>query len=166
LDAASGGELHTPVARERAQGCAHRRDDEPLWKGRTPPEVNTAIEGVIASMQGLGATVVRFALPEYDQLLPVLATDLYEARTVTEKYFSTLPANSPIKSYGALVEAKTSAVQKTLETEYAIVDGMNSLEYKNRMLNRDKLRLAVVNRMAELNLDAILYPHQKFWSCR
>jgi len=124
-------------------------------------EVNTAIEGVIASMQGLGATVVRFALPEYDQLLPVLATDLYEARTVTEKYFSTLPANSPIKSYGALVEAKTSAVQKTLETEYAIVDGMNSLEYKNRMLNRDKLRLAVVNRMAELNLDAILYPHQK-----
>jgi len=124
-------------------------------------EVNTAIEGVVTRMQGLGATVVRFALPEYDQLLPVIATDLYEARTVTEKYFATLPADSPVKSYGALVEAKTSAVQKTLETEYAIVDGMNSLEYKNRMLNRDKLRLAVVNKMAELNLDAILYPHQK-----
>jgi Asp-tRNA(Asn)/Glu-tRNA(Gln) amidotransferase A subunit family amidase len=38
---------------------------------------------------------------------------------------------------------------------------MNSLEYKDRMLNRDKLRLAVMNKMAELNLDAILYPHQK-----
>jgi amidase len=91
----------------------------------------------------------------------VIATDLYEARTVTEKYFATLPSNSPIKSYGALVAANTSAVQKTLEAEYAIADGMNSLEYKNWMLNRDKLRLAVVNKMAELNLDAILYPHQK-----
>jgi amidase len=56
---------------------------------------------------------------------------------------------------------KTSAVQKTLEAEYAIADGMNSAEYKNRMLTRDKLRLAVANKMAELNLDAILYPHQR-----
>jgi Asp-tRNA(Asn)/Glu-tRNA(Gln) amidotransferase A subunit family amidase len=124
-------------------------------------DVNTAMDGVIARMHGLGATVVRFALPEYDQLLPVVATDLYEARTVTEKYFSTLPSNSPIKSYGALIATKTSAVQKTLEAEYAIADGMNSVEYKDRMLNRDKLRLAVMNKMAELNLDAILYPHQK-----
>jgi hypothetical protein len=83
-----------------------------------------------------------------------------------EKYFATLPANSPIKSFGALIAAKTSAVQKTLEAEYAIADGMNSLEYKDRMLNRDKLRLAVMNKMAELNLDAILYPHQKSWSYR
>jgi len=124
-------------------------------------DVNAAMDGVIARMQDLGAAVVRFALPEYDQLLPVIATDLYEARTVTEKYFATLPSDSPIKSYGALVAAKTSAVQKTLETEYAITDGMNSAEYKDRMLNRDKLRLAVMNKMAELNLDAILYPHQK-----
>jgi Asp-tRNA(Asn)/Glu-tRNA(Gln) amidotransferase A subunit family amidase len=124
-------------------------------------EVNTAMDGVIARMERLGATVVRFELPEYDQLLPVIATDLYEARTVTEKYFASLPANAPIKSYGALVAAKTSAVQKTLETEFAIADGMTSVEYKNRMLNRDKLRLAVANKMASLNLDAILYPHQK-----
>ena len=124
-------------------------------------EVNTAMDGVIARMQALGATVVRFELPEYDRLLPIISTDRYEARTVMERYFAALPPNSPIKSYGVLVAAKTSAVQKTLEAEYAIADGMNSLEYKNRMLNRDKLRLAVVNKMAELNLDAILYPHQK-----
>jgi amidase len=105
--------------------------------------------------------VVRFELPEYDQLLPVIATDVYEARTVMEKYFASLPASSPIQSFGALLATKTSAVQKTLEAEYAIADGMNSAEYKNRMLNRDKLRLAVASKMAELNLDAILYPHQK-----
>ena len=124
-------------------------------------EVNKAMDRVIARMEGQGAIVVRFELPEYDRLLPVIATDVYEARTVTEKYFAALPPNSPITSYAALLAAKTSAVQKALEAEYAIADGMNSAEYKNRMLNRDKLRLAVANKMAELNLDAILYPHQR-----
>ena len=44
--------------------------------------------------------------------------------------------------FGELVAAKTATptVQKTLETEYAIKDGMESEEYKTRMLNRDKLR--------------------------
>jgi Asp-tRNA(Asn)/Glu-tRNA(Gln) amidotransferase A subunit family amidase len=52
-------------------------------------------------------------------------------------------------------------VQATLEQEIAVVDGMNSQAYKDRMLNRDKLRLAVVKFMADNNLDAVLYPHQK-----
>ena len=68
--------------------------------------------------------------PNTIALLPVIATDRYEASTVTENYFAALPPNSPIKSYGALVAAKTSAVQNTLEAEYAIADGMNSAEYK------------------------------------
>ena len=124
-------------------------------------EVNKAMDGVIARMERQGATVVRFELPEYDRLLPVLATDVYEARTVMEKYFAALPHDSPIRSFGMLLAAKTSAVQQALEAEYAIADGMNSADYKNRMLNRDKLRLAVANKMAELNLNAILYPHQR-----
>jgi Asp-tRNA(Asn)/Glu-tRNA(Gln) amidotransferase A subunit family amidase len=52
-------------------------------------------------------------------------------------------------------------VQKTLEEELAVVDGMSSATYKDRMLNRDKLRLAVAATIAELRLDAILYPLQK-----
>ena len=64
-------------------------------------------------------------------------------------------------SLAQLVAAKTSAVQKTLEEELAVVDGMNSQTYKDRMLNRDKLRLAVATKIADLKLDAILYPLQK-----
>ena len=52
-------------------------------------------------------------------------------------------------------------MQKTLEAELAVVDGMSSQAYKDRMLNRDKLRLAVAKKVADLNLDAILYPLQK-----
>jgi Asp-tRNA(Asn)/Glu-tRNA(Gln) amidotransferase A subunit family amidase len=124
-------------------------------------EVNALMDGVIARMESLGATLVRFELPAYDRLLSAIDTQPFEARTVMERYFSALGANAPVKNFGQLVAAKTSAVQKTLEAELAIVDGMNSQTYKERMLNRDKLRLAVATKIADLKLDAILYPLQK-----
>jgi Asp-tRNA(Asn)/Glu-tRNA(Gln) amidotransferase A subunit family amidase len=124
-------------------------------------EVNKVMEDVIAKVQSLGATLIRFEFPEYDKLAPVVATSQFEARTVMENYFSRLSANAPIRNFSQLVAAKSSAVQKTLEAELAVVDGMNSPAYKDRTLNRDKLRLLVANKIAELNLDAILYPLQK-----
>jgi Asp-tRNA(Asn)/Glu-tRNA(Gln) amidotransferase A subunit family amidase len=124
-------------------------------------EVNQVMEGVIAGMVGLGATVVRFNLPEYDALASAVTTSQFEARTVMDRYFATLGPSAPIKSFAELVAAKTSAVQKTLEAELAVVDGMNSQAYKDRTLKRDKLRLAVAKTIADLNLDAILYPLQK-----
>jgi amidase len=129
-------------------------------------EVNKVMQDVVAKFADLGATVVRFELPEYDKLAPLVATSRYEARTVMESYFSTLGPNAPVKSFSALVAAKTSAVQKTLEAELAVSDGMSSQAYKDRTLNREKLRIAVAAKMAELNLDAILYPLQKILVAR
>jgi hypothetical protein len=39
-------------------------------------------------------------------------------------------------AFAELLAAKTSAVQKTLEAEFAVVDGMSSQAYKDRTLNR------------------------------
>ena len=78
-----------------------------------------------------------------------------------DRYLSTLGPDAPVKSFSQLVAARTSAVQTTLEAELGVIDGMSSQTYKDRMLNRDKLRLAVAATIAELNLDAILYPLQK-----
>jgi len=124
-------------------------------------EVNKVMEGVIAQMAEHGAKIICFELPEYDALAPVVRTSQFEARTLMDRYFAALGPNAPVKSFADLVAAKTSAVQKTLESELAVVDGMNSQAYKDRTLNRDKLRLAVAKKMADLELDAILYPLQK-----
>jgi Asp-tRNA(Asn)/Glu-tRNA(Gln) amidotransferase A subunit family amidase len=124
-------------------------------------EVNSVMAGVVAKIETLGAAIVRFELPEYGTLAPVVATASFEARTVMERYFSSLGPSAPIKSFHQLVAARNSVVQKALEEEIAVADGMNSQVYKDRMLNRDKLRLAVAKTMADLNLDAILYPLQK-----
>src|SRR6202049_1154058 len=66
-------------------------------------EVNQVMEGVIARMAGLGAPIVRFDLPEYDALAPVVGTSLFEARTVMDRYFAALGPNAPIKSFAELV---------------------------------------------------------------
>ncbi len=124
-------------------------------------DVNRVMEDVIAKVASLGATVIRFDLAEYDKLAPVVATSQYEARTVMERYFAALGPNVPIRSFADLVATKKSVVQKTLESELAVVDGMNSQTYKDRTLNRDKLRLALATKMADLELDAVLYPLQK-----
>ena len=124
-------------------------------------EVNKVMEDVIAKVASLGATVIRFDLPEYDKLASVVSTSQFEARTVMDSYFAALGPNVPVKTFADLVATKKSAVQSTLEKELAIVDGMNSQAYKDRTLNRDKLRLAVATKMADLDLDAILYPLQK-----
>jgi Asp-tRNA(Asn)/Glu-tRNA(Gln) amidotransferase A subunit family amidase len=124
-------------------------------------EVNKVIDAAIAKMQSLGATLVRFELPDYDVLASNMDTSTMEGHTVMDRYFAALPANAPIKSFVDLVIAGKSAVQQTLEIELAIPNGMNSDLYKTRMLNREKLRMAVAKKMADLNLDAILYPHQR-----
>ena len=124
-------------------------------------DVNKVMEDVIAKFQALGATIVRFDLPEYDKLASVVATSGMEARTVMEAYFAKLGPDAPIRNFSQLVAAGKSAVQKTLATELAVVDGMNSAAYKDRTLNREKLRIVVASKMAELKLDAILYPLQK-----
>ncbi|TWG79218.1 Asp-tRNA(Asn)/Glu-tRNA(Gln) amidotransferase A subunit family amidase [Cupriavidus gilardii J11] len=125
-------------------------------------EVSAAMNRVAAEMARRGATVVRFSLPAYATLSKVVATDSFEAKPAFDKYFATLPANAPVKSFRQLVDGKTASpdIQKTLEKEIAIENGMDSDEYKTRMLNREKLRIALAGKMAELRIDAILYPMQ------
>ena len=126
-------------------------------------EVNKVMEQVIKTMEAGGASIIRFTLPEYDTLATAVATSQMEARWVMDKYFSELGSGAPVTSFRQLVDSRTAApdIQKTLEAEIAVEDGMNSQRYKDRTLNRDKLRLAVSAKMAELKLDAILYPLQR-----
>jgi amidase len=124
-------------------------------------EVNKVMEDVVAEMGSLGAIIVRFDIPEYGALAGAVATNQIEARTAMERYFVALGPHAPIKSFAELVAAEGSVVQTILEKEIAVVDGMASPAYKDRMLNRDKLRLAVAKAIADHNLDAILYPHQR-----
>jgi amidase len=126
-------------------------------------EVNRVMENVISTMQAQGATIIRFSLPAYDTLQSIVVTSTWEAHTAMDAYFASLGPNAPVHTFDQLVASKTATpeAQKALETELAIVDGLNNAVYKDHFVNREKLRLAVSAKMAELNIDAILYPLQK-----
>jgi Asp-tRNA(Asn)/Glu-tRNA(Gln) amidotransferase A subunit family amidase len=126
-------------------------------------EVNRVMARVAATMRARGATVIEFDLPEYDTLSGVVATSSWEARTMMDRYFAALPPTAPVRTFEELVATGTAVpdVQSSLEAELAVVDGLDNPTYKDRTLNRDKLRLAVSATMAALGLDAILYPLQR-----
>ena len=126
-------------------------------------EVNKVMEEVIRTMEANGATIVRFTLPEYDKLSPTVATSQWEARPAMDKYFAELGPGAPVNSFRKLVDSNTASpdIQKTLVSEIAEEDGLNNPKYKDRTLSRDQLRLAVSAKMAELKIDAILYPQQR-----
>jgi Asp-tRNA(Asn)/Glu-tRNA(Gln) amidotransferase A subunit family amidase len=80
-----------------------------------------------------------------------------------DAYFASLGPDAPVHTFDQLVASKTATpeAQKAIETELAIVDGLNDAVYKDHYVNREKLRLAVSAKMAELDIQAILYPLQK-----
>jgi Asp-tRNA(Asn)/Glu-tRNA(Gln) amidotransferase A subunit family amidase len=126
-------------------------------------EVNRVMDQVMRTMEAQGATLVRFDLPEFDKLAANVATDRWEARTVFDQYFANLGPNQPVTSFRQLVDSKTAVpdVQKTMEAEIAIDDGLNNPTYRERTANREKLRILLASRMADLKVDAILYPLQR-----
>lgn len=86
---------------------------------------------------------MRFDLPGYDKLATNVGTDRFEAATVFGHYFAELGPDQPVTSFRQLVDSETATpdVQKTMEAELAIEDGLNNATYYERMLNREKLRI-------------------------
>lgn len=126
-------------------------------------EVNRVMEQVIRTMESQGATIVRFEVPGYEQLAANVGTDRFEARAAFDKYFTELGPQAPVTSFRQLVDSRTASpdIQKTMEAEIAIEDGLSNATYRERTLNREKLRILVAARTAEHKLDAILYPLQR-----
>jgi Asp-tRNA(Asn)/Glu-tRNA(Gln) amidotransferase A subunit family amidase len=126
-------------------------------------EVNRVLEQVMRGMEAQGATVLRFSIPGFDALAGHVSTDRFEARAAFDTYFAGLGRNQPVTSFRQLVDTHTAApdIQKTMEAEIAIEEGLGDASYLQRMLNREKLRVLVAAKMADLQLDAVLYPLQR-----
>jgi Asp-tRNA(Asn)/Glu-tRNA(Gln) amidotransferase A subunit family amidase len=124
-------------------------------------EVNMVMARAMQRMEALGATFPRFRLEAFDELSPVIATSRHEAAAAWKIYFAGLRPDAPVKSLEQLVAANNCSAQDTLELELSLQDGMNTAEYKALLHNRDKLRLALAAKLAELNLDAVIYPQQR-----
>ena len=124
-------------------------------------EVNAVMADAMQRMASLGASFPRFRLEAFDELSAVIATARFEAAAAWNRYFAALGPDAPVKSLAQLVAENNCAVQETLELELSLQEGMKDPIYKEYLHNRDRLRLALAAKMAELGLDAVIYPQQR-----
>ncbi|MGY2083471.1 amidase [Blastococcus sp. SYSU DS0539] len=135
--------------------------DDPAVHG----EVNAVVADAVKQMEALGAEVVPFEMEGFEELSAQVSTSNWEAAEAMADYLEDFGPDTPYTSLADIVATGKTApsVQQTLEEELELLagGGTSTPEYLQRYANRDQMRNLVLGTMADLDLDAIVYPHQK-----
>ena len=126
-------------------------------------EVNAAVESSIEHMMRLGADVIRFRIPAFESLTRDLSLQSSEFKVAFNRYLASVGPAAPVKSLQEFIASGGlyEPFREGYERDQALEDPLNEPEYRSRLLRREELRQAVMTAIADNQLDAILYPHQK-----
>jgi Asp-tRNA(Asn)/Glu-tRNA(Gln) amidotransferase A subunit family amidase len=125
--------------------------------------VNAVVDGAVATMTALGATVVRVSIPRLDALTRGLSLINIEFKPAFNAYLAGLGARAPVRNIDEFIARGEfhPTLRSGLLAAQKVADPLNSAEYKQILLRRNDLRQAVMSLVAANRLDAVLYPHQK-----
>jgi amidase len=135
-----------------------------LFGGETIHDVvNTVTELAIAQMEAAGATMLRVNIPSFAEIVRDVAVAGFEYESVFNKYLASLGPKAPVKSLEEFISRGQfhPSIRQDLELAMAIDDGLNDPEYRRRLFRRENLRQALMGVIADNELDALLYPHQR-----
>jgi amidase len=126
-------------------------------------EVNAVTARAIERMTAAGAAMISIRIPNFAGLTEDTQLTQFEFKPAFDAYLAKLGPGAPVKTLQELIASGKfhDSISSALDSYQRTSDGLHSAEYKERLLRRDALRLAVMNVMAAHKLDAILYPHQK-----
>ncbi len=126
-------------------------------------EVNSVVHDAVQLMEQLGATVLRLAIPHLTPLTADLGMSRFEFREAFNRYLERLGPDAPVKSLTEfLADGRFHpSIKSSLEMYAAVEEGTRSAEYKSQWRRREALRQAIMTIVANSDLDALLYPHQK-----
>lgn len=126
-------------------------------------EVNAVLEAAIATMESIGAEVIEITIPNFAELTSGMGTSGAEFGGLFQAYLDALPPEAPIRSIQALLddggylEANAESLREGLDAAAALLDP----DYIAVFQRRDAFQRALYVAMAENDIDAILYPHQR-----
>ncbi len=121
--------------------------------------INAAAREAADLMRSLGAEVVDFSIPDLADLTAGMGTSDYETRIAMNAYLARSGDGAP---FTTLDSGKVDPViEKSLRSAVGNEGGMEDPAYQAIFRKRDELQKAVLAAMAENDLDAILYPHQR-----
>jgi Asp-tRNA(Asn)/Glu-tRNA(Gln) amidotransferase A subunit family amidase len=129
-------------------------------------DTNKAVKCCIGVMQDQGATII--ALKENidsDHLVSEVSVHLHELKDHLNVYLGALPGHAPVHS---LEEVMTSGkyhptIEENLKKATALSTG--TPVYNQRLVERSRVQTRVMKLMADYQLDALVYPHQKQLVC-
>lgn len=126
-------------------------------------DVNAVTRAAAEKMAELGAEIVPITIPDLSSLTANLQVGDIEFKTALNEYLSTREPNVPAKSFDDVMQMGgfDPAIASSMQTSSGFSDLGSNEDYRGRLLRRNDLRLAVMKVMADNDLDAILYPHQK-----
>ena|SRR5487761_21380 len=137
-----------------------------LGKGPEYEEVNQVMAKAIDTLKQQGAVIVQLEDDSLDsrRIISDLRLNEFEFQTALNQYLKEQGPHVPVHSFAEIV-ASGQYDKPTLEKFFKIAlsykDGPDTVEYKNRRIQMEELKIRVLDLMAKNRLDALVYPHQK-----
>lgn len=126
--------------------------------------VNEVMEPALADLEAAGVTLVDLDVEwDVDELIDRISVQTWEFRSDFEAYLDELGAAAPLENFDDLVDSGKyhSAIEDDLAEKRAITDRLDHPEYLRRLYRAEQLRRDIRVAMANNDLDAIVFPHQK-----
>lgn len=131
-------------------------------KSHIHEEVNKVVNNGLEEMKKNGATLVPIEKNiDADSLVKEVSVHLYDLKSHLNVYLKDLGARAKVNSLEDVIES--GKYHKGIEEniKFAQTLDINTPEYNQRLIKRMELRDLVMRIMAEYDLDAIAFPHQK-----
>jgi len=125
-------------------------------------QTNALVERAIQAMKKRGAIMVTLDDPiDVNDLVNKTSVHLYDLERDLNTYMKDLPASSDVHSLKEIIASGKYHQGIEANIKKAITLDTNSVEYKDRLIRRQLLQQQVLKIMADNQLDAIMFPHQK-----
>jgi len=125
-------------------------------------EVNELINNSLEVMKENGAVIVPIEEEiDADKLVKEVSVHLYDLKAHLNVYLQSLGARAKVNSLEDVIAS--GKYHEGIEENIKLAETLdiNTPEYNERLIKRIELRNLVMKIMAEYDLDAIVYPHQK-----
>jgi Asp-tRNA(Asn)/Glu-tRNA(Gln) amidotransferase A subunit family amidase len=129
-------------------------------------EVNRVMANALEALKKQGAILVDIDDATFDtgKLNAELDVQKYEYMFALNNYLKAQPG-PPVHSLAELIASgkyhKAALEEKFLASAESSENGLNEVDYKDRRIKIDDLKVRLANVMAKNNVVALLYPHQK-----
>ena len=129
-------------------------------------ETNQAVHQVVYEMGQNGAITVDVdEVIDSEYLVENVSVHLYDLKDHLNLYLKTLPSSAKVRSVTEVLESGLyhSGIEENLIKASKLATTMP--EYNRRLLEREKIKQQLMCIMADYDLDALIYPHQKQLTC-